>query len=94
MYGQSFSLANAQENGLNAPAYGGGEAGDFTRARGFLSYYEVTIKAIISNSQISNKKFNITKSSAKIIRKYACITFTISAYYCRFKIIENILDLP
>lgn len=41
MYGQSFSLANNQENGLNAATYGGGEAGDFTRARGFLSYYEV-----------------------------------------------------
>lgn len=43
MYGQSFSLANNQENGLNAQTYGGGEAGDFTRARGFLSYYEVKI---------------------------------------------------
>lgn len=41
MYGQSFSLANAQMNGLNSPTYGGGEAGEFTRARGFMSYYEV-----------------------------------------------------
>lgn len=41
MYGQSFSLAEATNHGLNAPTYGGGEAGDYTRARGFLSYYEV-----------------------------------------------------
>lgn len=42
LYGQSFSLAERKENGLNAPTYGGGEAGEATRARGFLSYYEVS----------------------------------------------------
>lgn len=42
LYGQSFSLAQANDNGLNAATYGGGEAGDYTRARGFLSYYEVS----------------------------------------------------
>jgi GH18 family chitinase len=41
MYGQSFSLADNNQNGVNAPTYGGGEAGEETRARGFLSYYEV-----------------------------------------------------
>uniref|UniRef100_A0A1A9WKD4 chitinase n=1 Tax=Glossina brevipalpis TaxID=37001 RepID=A0A1A9WKD4_9MUSC len=41
MYGQSFTLAQASEHGLNAPSYGGGEAGEATRARGFLSYYEI-----------------------------------------------------
>ncbi|XP_071446319.1 probable chitinase 10 [Hetaerina americana] len=41
MYGQSFSLADNSANGLNSPTYGGGEAGDSTRARGFLSYYEI-----------------------------------------------------
>lgn len=41
MYGQSFSLASGNNNGLNTPTYGGGEAGDATRSRGFLSYYEV-----------------------------------------------------
>lgn len=41
MYGQSFSLAENKENGLNSPTYGGGEAGEATRARGFLSYYEI-----------------------------------------------------
>jgi len=41
LYGQSFSLAERNEHGLNVPTYGGGEAGEATRARGFLSYYEV-----------------------------------------------------
>jgi hypothetical protein len=44
MYGQSFSLADNNQNGVNAPTYGGGEAGEETRARGFLSYYEVRIE--------------------------------------------------
>lgn len=42
MYGQSFSLADANENGLNAKTYGPGQAGEFTRAGGFLAYYEVS----------------------------------------------------
>lgn len=33
MYGQSFSLAESNRHGLNSPTYGGGEAGDATRAR-------------------------------------------------------------
>jgi chitinase len=41
MYGQSFTLAERSNNGLNSATYGGGEAGPETRARGFLSYYEV-----------------------------------------------------
>lgn len=41
MYGQSFTLASAKNNSLNSRAYGGGEAGESTRARGFLGYYEV-----------------------------------------------------
>lgn len=43
-YGQSFSLGDRNNNGLNALTYGGGEAGEDTRARGFLSYYEVKDK--------------------------------------------------
>lgn len=40
---------------LNAPTYGGGEAGEATRARGFLSYYEVRIlkKQILKNKSIN-----------------------------------------
>lgn len=46
MYGQSFSLADNKENGLNAATYGGGEAGEDTRARGFLAYYEICTNII------------------------------------------------
>ncbi|KAL6266443.1 hypothetical protein P5V15_003293 [Pogonomyrmex californicus] len=41
LYGQSFSLAERNMHDLNAPTYGGGEAGEATRARGFLAYYEI-----------------------------------------------------
>lgn len=41
LYGQSFTLNDPLVNGLNAPARTGGTAGPFTRARGFLAYYEV-----------------------------------------------------
>ena len=41
MYGQSFTLDSAADNGLNAPSYGGGIAGEFTRSKGFLAYYEI-----------------------------------------------------
>ncbi|KAH9643897.1 hypothetical protein HF086_012772 [Spodoptera exigua] len=40
-YGQSFSLEENAGSGLGAPSYAGGEAGDETRARGFLSFYEI-----------------------------------------------------
>jgi len=42
-YGQAFSLINPSENGLNSPARKG-EAGKFTRAAGFLAYYEICDK--------------------------------------------------
>ena len=41
MYGQSFSIAERTNTGLNSPAYGRGQAGEFTRAGGFLAYYEI-----------------------------------------------------
>lgn len=45
LYGQSFTtriqLNNRMSNGLNLPALSGGDAGEYTRASGFLSYYEV-----------------------------------------------------
>ena len=47
MYGQSFTLADKTKNGLRAKTYGGGEAGEFTRARGFLAYYEVRILSLM-----------------------------------------------
>lgn len=44
MYGQSFTLSNPSNNGLNAPTSGGGQAGEYTRASGFLAYYEICQK--------------------------------------------------
>lgn len=41
LYGQSFRLETESENGLNAKAPGPGEAGEFTKAAGFLAYYEI-----------------------------------------------------
>lgn len=40
-YGRTFSLAHTNETGIGAPVYGAGLAGKYTRAQGFLSYYEV-----------------------------------------------------
>ncbi|CAK1552087.1 unnamed protein product [Leptosia nina] len=41
LYGQSFSLVENAGNSLGAPSNAGGEAGDETRARGFLAFYEI-----------------------------------------------------
>lgn len=64
MYGQSFSLADNSENGLNAPTYGGGEAGEETRARGFLAYYEIC-------SNIKNKSWKVVRDRKGRIGPYA-----------------------
>jgi chitinase len=40
-YGQSFALEKTVNNGLNAIAPGPGQAGEFTRAAGFLAFYEI-----------------------------------------------------
>ena len=41
LYGQSFTLSSAETKGLQAATSGPGEAGQFTRAAGFLAFYEV-----------------------------------------------------
>ena len=41
LYGQAFTLDDANEHGLNAPARQKGKAGQFTKAAGFLAYYEI-----------------------------------------------------
>lgn len=43
-YGQSFTLADPGNNGLNAPSSGPGEAGAFTAQGGVLAYYEICDK--------------------------------------------------
>lgn len=41
MYGQSFTLTSASNNGLNAATSGAGDAGQFTQQAGFLAYNEI-----------------------------------------------------
>lgn len=41
LYGQTFTLRNESDVSLQAPISGPGRAGQFTRAAGFLAYYEV-----------------------------------------------------
>lgn len=43
MYGRSFTLSNPGNNGLGASSRGAGTAGRFTKEKGFLAYYEVTV---------------------------------------------------
>lgn len=44
LYGRSFTLADTNHFGLNAPTYGPGEPGPFTGAAGFLGYNEICMK--------------------------------------------------
>lgn len=64
MYGQSFSLAERSIHGLNAQSYGGGEAGDATRARGFLAYYEIC-------ERIQKKGWTVVRDSRGRMGPYA-----------------------
>ncbi|XP_012941948.1 chitotriosidase-1 [Aplysia californica] len=40
-YGRSFTLVDPNDNGIGAPIYGAGKAGEFTGEAGILSYYEI-----------------------------------------------------
>ncbi|XP_059054390.1 probable chitinase 10 [Achroia grisella] len=51
-YGQSFSLMENNVNGLGAFSDGGGEPGDETRARGFLSFYEICERIKVQGWQV------------------------------------------
>lgn len=64
LYGQSFTLASAAKNGLNDKTYGGGEAGKFTRARGFLAYYEIC-------DLVQNKGWKVVLDPASTMGPYA-----------------------
>lgn len=64
MYGQAFSLSNANEHGLNAPAPGAGLAGEFTRQAGFLAYYEIC-------SKIKSGQYTVVKDKKNRIGPYA-----------------------
>ena len=52
LYGQSFTLADPAHSGLGAAVLGRGEAGEFTRAGGFLAYYEICQKVKEENWRV------------------------------------------
>lgn len=64
LYGQSFTLADAKNNGLNAKAPGPGQAGEFTRAAGFLAYYEIC-------DRIFNKGWTVVRDPKGRLGPYA-----------------------
>merc|ERR1712051_256211 len=64
LYGQAFTLDKSSENGLNAPAKAKGKAGQFTRAAGFLAYYEICDK-------IKNQGWNVVKDEEGRLGPYA-----------------------
>ena len=63
LYGQSFTLENPAENGLNSPAEGG-NSGEYTRARGFLAYYEICDK-------INNEDWKVVHDPSGSMGPYA-----------------------
>lgn len=56
-YGITYTLANAQNHGLNAAITGAGQAGQFTQSPGSLAYYEICEKVkkqgwtVVKNAQ-------------------------------------------
>lgn len=64
LYGQSFQLENSKNNGLNAKAPGPGQAGEFTRAAGFLAYYEIC-------DRIKNKGWTVVQDPKRRMGPYA-----------------------
>lgn len=64
LYGQSFTLASRKDHGLNSKTYGGASAGKFTRARGFLSYYEICDK-------VRNKGWKVVRDPKETMGPYA-----------------------
>lgn len=78
-YGQSFSLVDNVGTGLGVPTYAGGEAGDETRARGFLSFYEVSYT--ISNT--NNKKVRHSEGESFLVFLSAIKTEQ-TYYICKY----------
>ena len=64
LYGQSFSINDRSAGtGLNVPA-SAGQAGEFTRAAGFLSYYEIC-------DRIQNHGWNVVQDPEHRMGPYA-----------------------
>ena len=64
LYGQAFTLNDASKNGLNAAANQKGQAGQFTRAAGFLAYYEIC-------DMVKNKGYEVVKDPEGRMGPYA-----------------------
>jgi hypothetical protein len=62
-YGRTFTLSNAANYQVNAPASGGGHAGKYTKESGFLAYYEVLTS--ISCSLVAPSPFPISSPHLK-----------------------------
>ena len=63
LYGQAFSLKNTANTGLNSPATKG-QAGEFTRAAGFLAYYEIC-------DRVKNKGYTLVQDPTGAMGPYA-----------------------
>lgn len=64
LYGQSFSLTDPNKHGLNEKSSGGGQAGEFTRAQGFLAYYEIC-------DLVKRNSWTVVKDNAAAMGPYA-----------------------
>ncbi|XP_026329984.1 probable chitinase 10 isoform X2 [Hyposmocoma kahamanoa] len=75
LYGQTFTLETQWESameverrkdfsGLNIPAASGGEAGEYTRAKGFLAYYEIC-------ERIRNQGWQLVQDPTRRMGPYA-----------------------
>jgi len=52
-YGRSFTLSDKNNFTVNVATKGGGNAGVYTKEGGFLAYYEVSWKRLLSSQQTS-----------------------------------------
>ncbi|XP_043661694.1 probable chitinase 10 [Drosophila teissieri] len=64
MYGQTFTLADQNRRSLNDKTVGPGKAGTFTRANGFLAYYEICEK-------VGNGDWEVVRDKEGIFGSYA-----------------------
>ena len=92
LYGQSFQLAEPSTNGLNARAPGPGQAGEFTRAAGFLAYYEVRCSYLIvlvdsvrMHCTVSSVTVALSSLSTRLTREEdlaMCTGMVSGCYFC------------
>ena len=64
LYGQSFTLDSLDTHDLNAPARAKGRAGEFTRAPGFLAYYEIC-------QRINTEQWSVVRDPERRMGPYA-----------------------